>query len=120
MVASLAAACSGTGASSANPASNSAESSSAASSVSDQYYNLSIGTASATGTYYPIGAAISELVPRYDNHLFVTAQVSGGSVENIKLVSQKDVDIGFANQMHFALAKKGAPPFNSRWTTAVR
>jgi hypothetical protein len=79
--------------------------------ASDDYYNLAIGTASATGTYYPIGAAMSELIPRYDSNLFVTAQVSGGSIENIKTVSNGDIDIGIANQMHFKLAERGEEPF---------
>lgn len=73
---------------------------------------ISIGTAGATGTYYPIGAAFAKVINDFIPGVYAVAEVTGGSVENIKLVAAKDVEIGFANQMHFKLAQKGAPPFD--------
>ncbi|MGE5485544.1 MAG: TAXI family TRAP transporter solute-binding subunit [Ignavibacteriales bacterium] len=73
--------------------------------------SISIGTANATGTYYPIGAAMAKTLQDHDKAIQAVAQTTGGSIENIKLVSSGEVNIGIANQMHFALAAKGVSPF---------
>ena len=73
---------------------------------------ISIGTAGATGTYYPIGAAFAKVINDFVPGVYAVAEVTGGSVENMKLVSTGDAEIGFANQMHFRLAQKGSPPFD--------
>ncbi|MGE5543075.1 MAG: TAXI family TRAP transporter solute-binding subunit, partial [Bacillota bacterium] len=73
--------------------------------------SISIGTANATGTYYPIGAAMAKTLQDHDRAIQAVAQTTGGSIENIKLVSSGEVNVGIANQMHFALAAKGVEPF---------
>jgi len=73
---------------------------------------ISIGTASATGTYYPIGAAYAKVINDSVKGVYAVAEVTGGSVENMKLVSTGNADIGLANQMHFPIAVKGGAPFN--------
>lgn len=73
--------------------------------------HLSIVTAGATGTYYPIGAALSKVIKDNVPQVFAAAEVSGGSIENMKLVSRGEADIGIANQMHFKIAISGKPPF---------
>jgi len=76
-----------------------------------QTVRLSFGTASATGTYYPIGAAISQVLRKHETGIDILAMTSGGSVENIKLTSSGELDIGLANQMHFSMARKGVKPY---------
>lgn len=73
---------------------------------------LSIGTGSATGTYYAIGAALAKLFNDHVKGIYAVGESTGGSVENMKIVSSGDADIGLANQMHFAMAIRGQSPFN--------
>jgi len=81
-------------------------------SVYAQSKHLSIVTAGATGTYYPIGSALAKVINDNIPNIYAVAEVSGGSVENIKLVSRGEADIGIANQMHFRKAIPGTPPFD--------
>ena len=54
---------------------------------------LRIGTASQGGAFYPVGQAISTLVNKHAKGLEMVPVVTGGSVQNPKLVNKKEVDI---------------------------
>lgn len=58
--------------------------------------NLVIGTASSTGTFYYVGAAIGNAVSDA-SELNVMVQATAGSNENVALALSKDIDIGMAN-----------------------
>lgn len=58
--------------------------------------NLVMGTASSTGTFYYVGAAIGNAVSDA-SELNVMVQATAGSNENVALVLSKDIDIGMAN-----------------------
>lgn len=58
--------------------------------------NLVVGTASSTGTFYYVGAAIGNAVSE-GSELNVMVQATAGSNENVALVLSKDIDIGMAN-----------------------
>jgi hypothetical protein len=57
---------------------------------------LSIGTAGTGGVYYPIGGAFAGLMTARDSGRTYTAEVTGGSVENIHRVMRGEMDLGFA------------------------
>ena len=57
---------------------------------------LVMGTASSTGTFYYVGAAIGNAVSDA-SELNVMVQATAGSNENVALVLSKDIDIGMAN-----------------------
>ena len=57
---------------------------------------LSIGTAGTGGIYYPLGGAIASRLSVSDPDRQYTAEVTGGSVENINRVAQGAMDIGFS------------------------
>lgn len=57
---------------------------------------LSIGTAGTGGVYYPLGGALASRLSEVDSLRRFTAEVSGGSVENIQRLMNGDIDIGFA------------------------
>jgi len=57
---------------------------------------LSIGTAGTGGIYYPLGGAIASRLSVADPDHQYTAEVTGGSVENVNRVAQGAMDIGFA------------------------
>ncbi len=57
---------------------------------------LSIGTAGTGGIYYPLGGAIASRLSIADPDRQYTAEVTGGSVENMNRVSLGAMDIGFS------------------------
>ena len=69
---------------------------------------LRIGTASQGGAFYPVGQAISTLVNKHAKGLTMVPIVTGGSVQNPKLVNKKEVDIAITNNNLAVLANKGA------------
>ena len=57
---------------------------------------LSIGTAGTGGIYYPLGGAIASRLSVADPDRQYTAEVTGGSVENMNRVANGAMDIGFS------------------------
>lgn len=88
------AACGGSGASSDTPASGSSDNSGS----SGGQYDITLGTAGTTGTYYVVGAAMANAVTTSDDsNLTVVAQATNGGVENINLILSGDMEMGFTN-----------------------
>jgi hypothetical protein len=54
--------------------------------------NLILTTAGTGGAFYPIGAAMAKIVNDNEPTLNITSQASGGSVENVRLLENKEVD----------------------------
>ena len=65
--------------------------------VSNKHYDITLGTAGTTGTYYVVGAAIANAVNNVAPNLTVVAQATNGGVENINLILSGDMEIGFTN-----------------------
>lgn len=57
---------------------------------------LSIGTAGTGGIYYPLGGAIASLLSVRDSVRQYTAEVTGGAVENVNRLRERQIDLGFA------------------------
>ena len=57
---------------------------------------LSIGTAGTGGIYYPLGGALASLLSAQDSARQYTAEVSGGSVENVNRLRSGQIDLAFA------------------------
>lgn len=73
---------------------------------------LRIGTASLGGAFYPIGQGISNLVNKYaGNDLTMVPVVTGGSVQNPRLIGSGEVDIAITNNNLAVLATKGKGPY---------
>lgn len=79
---------------------------------------LIIGTASMGGAFYPMGQGIANLVTKYANGLSMVPVVTGGAVENPRLLMSGDVDIAItnANIAYFAVA--GKAPFEKKMDIA--
>ena len=58
--------------------------------------SLTLGTASSTGTFYYVGAAIGNAVAKA-TPLNINVQATSGSNENISMVLNQDIDLGMAN-----------------------
>jgi len=57
---------------------------------------LSLGTAGTGGIYYPLGGAIASRLSVADSAHQYTAEVTGGSVENVNRVVNGEMDLGFS------------------------
>ena len=57
--------------------------------------NLSIATGGTGGVYYPMGGGIASVLSKYVPGMQATAEVTGGSVDNLKLVGSGKPYIGF-------------------------
>src|SRR5882672_1032466 len=58
--------------------------------------NLSIGTGGTGGVYYPLGGGLADILSRHVPGMQATAEVTGGSVDNLKLVGSGKPYIAFA------------------------
>lgn len=74
---------------------------------------LSIATGGTGGVYYPLGGAMSTVIKKYLGNE-VTVEVTGGSVENIKLLAGKKTDIGFSMADAALDAYKGEGKFKEK------
>ena len=72
---------------------------------------LSIGTGGTGGIYYPLGGAIASLLSSNDQEHTYTAEVTGGSVENIARIANGQIDLSFAigTSIAEAFSKNGGP-----------
>lgn len=57
---------------------------------------MSLGTAGTGGIYYPLGGAIAARLSMMDPERQYTAEVSGGSVENVNRLGERQTDLAFA------------------------
>ena len=57
---------------------------------------LSIATGGTGGVYYPYGGGLARVLSKRVAGFQVTAEVTGGSVDNVKLVGAGDADIGLS------------------------
>ena len=49
--------------------------------------NISIATGGTGGVYYPMGGGMASVLSKYVPGMQATAEVTGGSVDNLKLVA---------------------------------
>lgn len=76
---------------------------------------LTMATGGTSGVYYPLGGAISQVLgAKSDGKFSVTAQATGASGENMRLVDGKDVDIAMVQNDVADAAYNGKAPFNSK------
>jgi hypothetical protein len=72
---------------------------------------ISIATGGTGGAYYPIGGGIANLISKNIPVTEATAEVTGGGVDNIRLIRNGRADIGFANAGIVIDALKGEDRF---------
>jgi TRAP transporter TAXI family solute receptor len=69
----------------------------AATPVSAQQGNrISITTGGTGGVYYPLGGGMANILSKYVPGLQATAEVTGGSVDNLKLIGAGKSEVGFS------------------------
>lgn len=63
--------------------------------LAQEVKQLVIGTGGTGGVYYPLGGGLASLIGKEIPNTQATAQVTGASVDNLKLVAAGKADIGF-------------------------
>jgi len=64
--------------------------------VAQEKINLSIATGGTGGVYYPLGGGMANVLSKYVPGMQATAEVTGGSVDNLKLIGTGKPYIGFS------------------------
>lgn len=67
----------------------------AQSTFAQEKINLAIGTGGTGGVYYPLGGGLANLLSKYVPGMQATAEVTGGSVDNLRLIASGKPYIGF-------------------------
>ena len=78
-----------------------------------QQKTMSIGTGGTGGVYYPLGGAIANVLSKSLPNTQATAEVTGGSVDNLKLIASGQSEMGFTMADAAADAFKGEDKFKS-------
>ena len=60
-----------------------------------QQKTMSIGTGGTGGVYYPLGGAVANVLSKSLPNVQATAEVTGGSVDNLKLIGAGKSELGF-------------------------
>lgn len=72
---------------------------------------LSLGTGGTGGVYYPLGGALASRLSLADSTRQYTAEVTGGSVENVNRIIAGQIDLGFILSVTAYEAYNGGPDF---------
>jgi len=75
---------------------------------------LLMGTASMGGAFYPVGQGISNLVTKYSGSYSMVPVVTGGAVENPRLIDAGDVDFAITNANIAYFAYMGTAPYTKK------
>ena len=81
--------------------------------ASAQAQNISIGTGGTGGVYYPMGGGIAAVLSKYVQGMEATAEVTGGSVDNLKLIASGKPYVGFSMADAALDAERGVDKFKS-------
>ena len=74
--------------------------------------HLTLATGGTSGVYFPLGGAIAQVIgSKSDGKFTVTAQATGASGENMRLVQAHDVDFALVQNDVADAAFKGTDPF---------
>ena len=79
-----------------------------------QQTRLTIGTGGTGGVWYPMGGAMANVLSKSLPNTAVTAEVTGGSVDNIKLLATGRNDVGFSMVDTAWEAMSGAGKFKDK------
>jgi TRAP transporter TAXI family solute receptor len=76
-----------------------------------QAQNISIATGGTGGVYYPMGGGLAAVLSKYVPGMQATAEVTGGSVDNLKLIGSGKPYVGFSMSDAAQDAYKGEDKF---------
>ncbi len=86
----------------------------------NQPTNLILATGGTSGTYYPFGGAMAQIWNKNIDKMNVTAQSTGASKENIRLVGRGEADLAIVQNDVMDYAFKGIELFNGEKVEGFR
>src|SRR3982074_2380592 len=81
--------------------------------VHAQQKTMSIGTGGTGGVYYPLGGAIANVLSKALPNVTATAEVTGGSIDNLKLIGAGKSELAFTMADAALDAMNGEDKFKS-------
>jgi len=85
-----------------------------------QKVNLILATGGTSGTYYPFGGAMAQIFNSKIENMNVTAQSTGASVENLKLIGKKEAELAIVQNDMTDYAYNGTEAFKDAKIDNVR
>ena len=85
-----------------------------------QKVNLILATGGTSGTYYPYGGAMAQIFNSKIENMNVTAQSTGASVENLKLIGKKEAELAIVQNDMTDYAYNGTESFKDGKIENVR
>ena len=79
-----------------------------------EVYKPIIGTAGQGGTWYTLGSGIANVVSKYNDNIKMTSSSTRGTIENMRLVASKRIDIGMTQPPADYYALKGMDLFEGK------
>src|SRR5215470_7514521 len=79
-----------------------------------QQKTIAIGTGGTGGVYYPLGGGLANVLSKYLKGYQATAEVTGGSVDNLKLIGSGQSELGFTMVDAALDAFKGEDKFRGK------
>jgi TRAP transporter TAXI family solute receptor len=76
-----------------------------------QQLNIAIATGGTGGVYYPMGGGMANVLSKYMPNVQATARVTGGSVDNLKLIGSEQSEVGLVMVDAALNALKGEDKF---------
>ncbi|MDD3767744.1 MAG: TAXI family TRAP transporter solute-binding subunit [Aminobacterium colombiense] len=80
----------------------------------------SFATGGTAGTYYPIGSAIASIITKYVPGIEVTAESTGASVANLKMIREGKVELMMGASNTSFGGYSGQPPFENEPVENIR
>ena len=81
---------------------------------------LSLGTGGVTGTYYPLGGALANLLTNNVAGYNCTAESTGGAVENAWLLARGEIDLGFVDASTVFQAQNAQGDFSDGGAASIK
>ena len=79
-----------------------------------QQVNIAIATGGTGGVYYPLGGGMANILTKYVPNVAATARVTGGSVDNLKLIGTKQSEVALVMVDAAIDALKGEDKFKGQ------
>ncbi len=79
--------------------------------IAQQQINIAIATGGTGGVYYPMGGGMANVLSKYVPGMQATARVTGGSVDNLKLIGTKQSEVALVMVDAALNALKGEDKF---------
>lgn len=79
--------------------------------IAQQQTNIAIATGGTGGVYYPMGGGMANVLSKYLPNVQATARVTGGSVDNLKLIGSEQSEVGLVMVDAALNALKGEDKF---------